>query len=263
MTAKFSLQTFTIRKYIKTPQAIAGAFERIKDTGLNAVELARINFTEAEIDAVAAASARFGIDIGSTQITYDYLDKNRDWVLEFHDRLGCAYTAVSVLPTAAVIGSKRDKLLRFAEALDRLGRYYRERGLNLCFHHHDFEFRRYGDQLGLDLLLQNTAPEHLGLVLDTYWTQRGGKTPHDMIADLQGRVKVVHLRDYRIRWKFFELLPIDCEVGAGNLDFNRIIDSCCAGGVHYMAIEQATATPFESVAMSVKHLRSLGFQHLF
>ena len=68
--------------------------------------------------------------------------------------------------------------------------------------------------------------------LDTYWVARGGRSPQDMIRDQHGRVKVVHLRDFRLQWRAFMLKPVDCELGNGNLDFKRIVDSCIDSGVH-------------------------------
>jgi sugar phosphate isomerase/epimerase len=258
---KVALQTYTIRKYLKNPAAIDNAFSSLKNIGINAVELARINFKPAEIDAVAAASKQYGVDIGSSQITYKYLQQNFDWVVDFHRQLGCKNLAVSVLPTKVILGNKQ-KWIAFAKELNELGARYREQGLNLLFHHHDFEFKKYHNQRGLDILLENTQVNNIGFVIDTYWTQRGGCSPHDLISDLNGRVKIVHLRDFKIRWKYFDLLPQDCELGQGNLDFTRIINSCENNGVEYMAIEQTSSDPFASIATSVECIKQLGFSHL-
>ena len=259
---RFALQTFTVRKYLKSPAAIEACFGRISEMGLNAVELAYIKLERAEIDAVARACKSNSMTVGSTQITFDFLDKRRDWVLGFHQQLDCAITSVSVLPVRAIFGG-RDSLLQFAERLEALGQYYQERGVQLCFHHHDFEFRHYGDQVGLDLLLDNTSPKNVGLELDTYWVARGGRSAHEMIDDLAGRVQVVHLRDFALRRTLFGLAAGNAALGSGNLDFNRIVNSAVEHGVHYMAIEQATSAPFEQVASSVAHLKRLGYEALF
>ena len=258
---RIGLQTFTVRRHLKSPAAIDGSFARLAALGVTAVELAYVKLQPAYIDALRAAGEAHGIRFMSSQITYDYLDKERDWVASLHARLECPITAVSVLPFNVIRGG-RDKLLAFAEKLEKLGQWYRERGIQLCFHHHDFEFRRYGDDIGLDVLLANTSAQNLGLELDTYWAQRGGRAPHDLINDLAGRVRVVHLRDYTIRWKYFELLPKDAELGAGNLDLARIIGAACDQQVTLLAIEQDTKTPFESLARSLEHVRALGFAEL-
>jgi len=212
--------------------------------------------------AVVAASKRLGLVTAASQITYSFLDKNRDWVLESHENLGCHYACVSVLPTSAIKGG-RDGMMRFAEKVDALGAYYRERGLNLCFHHHDFELYKLGDSLGIDLLAENTDAGNVGLMLDTYWMTRGGQVASRMIRKFGDRVKGIHLRDFGLRWRLMELVADDVELGAGNLDIAEIVDTCKDVGVPYMAIEQSSADPFASIEKSANHLRRLGYGTLF
>lgn len=259
---RFALQTFTVRKYLKSPAAIDSGFARIRETGLQAVEMAYIKLRPAHMDAVERACRAHGITVGSSQIRFDILDRQRDQMLRLHEQLHCRISAVSVLPFRVIRG-ERDDMLRFAERLEALGSFYREHGVQLCFHHHDFDFRHYGEDVGLDLLLANTSPENIGLELDTYWVARGGRSPRDMIDSLAGRVKVVHLRDFRLEKTLLGVAATDAALGRGNLDFAGIVDSCIANNVHYMAIEQASDQPFADVATSVAHLRQLGYDALF
>jgi len=259
---KIAVQTFTVRKHLKSPAAIEKTFTQLHSMGINAVELARIKWTPAEIDAVARVTKKLGMVVGSTQNTFDYLSKNFDWSVKLHKLLNCQYVAVSVLPLRCILGSEAT-LSEFAFELEKLGRAYRQQGLKLLFHHHHFEFQQYGDELGFDILMNSTSPENVGLVLDTYWLQRGGKTPQDVITDYADRVKVVHLRDYKIRWKYFDLLPMDAALGEGNLDFIKIIESCKKANVAFMAIEQETKTPFESLTKSINHIKELKHADLF
>ena len=109
-TPQFALQTFTVRKYLKSPAAIESGFARIRETGIRAVELAYIKLAPAEIDAVERACRDQGIRVGSSQITFDILDKKRDWVIEFHEQLECRIASVSTLPFRVIRGG-RDQLL--------------------------------------------------------------------------------------------------------------------------------------------------------
>ena len=256
-----ALQTFTIRRDMKTAAAIDRSFRRLALLGLRAVELAYIRWQPAIVEAVSAASQYHGIQVGSSQITFALLDKRREQMLEFHQQLGCDTTAVSVLPLAAVLGG-RDRLLRFAEQLDALGAWYRERGLTLCFHHHDFEFRRYGEQTGFELLMAHTDPDNVALEMDTYWAQRGGQSPAQLVRRMAGRVRVLHLRDYGLRRGLLGMRSADAALGQGNLDIADIVEACREQGVDFMAIEQATPTPWADVAASLAHLRRLGYDEL-
>jgi sugar phosphate isomerase/epimerase len=264
---QIAVQTFTVRKHIQSAAARADTFAKLQAMGIGAIELARIDWKPQTIDSITQQINDFDITVGSTQNTFDFLKKNVDYSVKLHKQLGCRNVVVSVLPTLCILGGI-ERLINFSIELDHLGYLYRKQGLNLLFHHHHFEFQRYGKnthsngELGLDIILQHTNPENVGLVLDTYWLQRGGQCPHEKIVELADRVKVVHLRDYRIDWKFFDLLPTDTELGAGTLDFTKIVNSCQQIGVEFMAIEQDSRTPFQSLENSVKHLSSLGFSEL-
>jgi len=260
MSARVALQTFTIRKYLKNAPAIDAALERLHSIGISA--LAYIKWKPEEVDAVVSVSKRLGVETLASQITYSHLDKKRDWVLKSHEQLGCEYACVSVLPTSAIKGG-RDGMLKFAEELEALGAYYRERGVALCFHHHDFELRRLGDMAGLDLLVANTSAKNIGFMLDTYWLTRGGRSAPASIREYGARVKGIHLRDFGLKWRFMDLVPDDVELGAGNLDIAEIVEACREVGVPYMAIEQSCSDPFASIEQSVNHLRALGYEELF
>ncbi|MFA9390964.1 MAG: sugar phosphate isomerase/epimerase family protein [Prolixibacteraceae bacterium] len=253
---KLSVQTFTIRKQLQTNRGIEASFKKLGEMGVEAVELARIGFSKNEIQSVKEASNKHNVEIGSTQITYDFLVKNFDWVIEFHKILDCKYTCVSVLPTKYILGNEK-KLLAFSHELNELGKRFLKEGIYLLYHHHHFEFRKYGNRLGFDVLSEALNQEYVGFVLDTYWLQRGGKSPQDFIEKYAGKVKVVHLRDFKLNWKPFNLLPNDTELGNGNLDFKKIKEACIRSGVLYAAIEQDTKTPFESLEQSINYYRTI------
>ncbi|MEM1113350.1 MAG: hypothetical protein AAGI11_15665 [Pseudomonadota bacterium] len=246
---------------MKSPAAIDASFARLASLGLGAVELAYIRWQPAIVEAVASASNRHGIAVASSQITFKLLDTQRDAMLRYHQLLQCETSAVSVLPLPAILGG-RDALLRFAQRLNTLGAWYKERGLQLCFHHHDFELRRYGEDLGLFLLAQNTDPINVAFELDTYWATRGGLSPQLLIEQLKGRVRVVHLRDFCLQRGLLGPRPEDAALGRGTLDIAAIIAACQSTDVQHMALEQASGKPWDGIADSVAYLRHLGYGYL-
>src|SRR5690625_7709149 len=82
--------------------------------------------------------------------------------------------------------------------------------------------------------------EKLGFELDVHWIQRAGANPIEVIKEYDGRVSLLHLKDYRIgrldltpeeladydkfMKKFVEVIEF-AEVGEGNLDMKGIIRS--------------------------------------
>jgi sugar phosphate isomerase/epimerase len=259
---KLAVQTFTVRKDLGTPKKIIQSYERLNSMGVKSVELARINFKQNEINAVAEACSRFGMSVGSTQITFDFLQKNFEQLVNFHKQLNCNIASVSVLPTKYIINDG-ENWPGFYKELNLLGERYKNEGIDLLYHHHHFEFRKYKGKTGIEILLENTDAENIGLVCDTYWTQRGGMCPADFIANPENRVKAVHLRDYKIHWKYFDLLPMDAEIGEGNLNVKKIMDACILSNVAYAAIEQESKLPWDSLQTSVNNLKKMGFENYF
>ncbi|GHE91304.1 sugar phosphate isomerase/epimerase family protein [Thalassotalea profundi] len=264
---QISLQTFTIRHHMKTPQKVEASYARLKNMGINAVELAYMKLTQPYINAVKKSCEQLEMKVATSQIKFDILQKDFDWVIDFHQQLNCNITSVSVLPLSVILGNKQN-WLDFAKSLNELGARYQEKGINLLFHHHDFEFAHFvaedgTSESGLNLLMNQTDSDNVGLVIDTYWAQKGGCSPSELIKQMKGRVQAIHLRDYNLKPRLLTMKPYDCELGKGNLNIQNIIEACKHSEVKYMAIEHASKKPFESIELSSTYLKDMGYQHLF
>jgi sugar phosphate isomerase/epimerase len=136
-SVQLGVQTYTIREAARRnlPEALA----RLKALGVTSVELARIAFSP-ENAAIVRAS---GLAVMSIQATYKELSGGFDGMAAFCAALDCKLVVVSVLPLACILGGERP-LRAFAAGLDGLAARYREQGIALAFHHHDFEFKRLG-----------------------------------------------------------------------------------------------------------------------
>jgi sugar phosphate isomerase/epimerase len=89
--------------------------------------------------------------------------------------------------------------------------------------------------------------------------QAGGADPTAWIRKVNGRMKVVHLKDFVIGGP--ELKPQFAEVGEGNMNFRAILDACAEIGVEWGAVEQDNCygrDPFESLGISVRNLKAMG-----
>ena len=107
-----------------------------------------------------------------------------------------------------------------------------------------------------------------------HWIHRAGQDPVKWIEKLEGRVELVHLKDYRIKTpdlsyfnmdKFFNCVQF-AEIGEGLLDFHRIIAACERSAVQYMPIEQDDTygrDPFESLQISMDNLKEMGYGKYF
>lgn len=252
---KLGLQLFTCRKQAK--KNLFGTLEKLSALGIKYIEAARINFDDKDIAAFKKAKEQFGTEVVSAQIKPNILADDFDKCLKFFKETDCKIAIISVLPTRCIIGSD-EKLVEFCKSMNELAKKYKEHGIQLCYHHHDFEFIRSGAGTRFDIIVENMS-EDMNFVIDTYWTTKAGINVEHLLNKLSGRVRGVHLRDYALHRFLISRNPSNHALGDGVIDFNWIIESAKANGVDYGAIEQNTSHPYSEIAKSVAHLQKIGY----
>ena len=175
------------------------------------------------------------------------------------------------------LGSK-ERIIEYTKELNEMGRRLKEEGLSLYYHNHHMEFSKYDGKYLMDIMVEESDPEYLGFELDVHWLQRGGVNPLEWIKKLEGRTKIIHIKDYRINQTLDLSGGVEgimrsmadvvefAEIGEGNLDMKAIIDLAGETGVEHIFIEQDNTygrDPFESLEISANNLRSLGYEDRF
>ncbi len=90
-----------------------------------------------------------------------------------------------------------DELMRQCEFYNQSAKLlYEEGGMRMLYHNHTQEFRTFGGRTILDIMMENTDPQYVGLELDTFWTMRAGHDPAAMLRHFGKRVKLVHQKDF-------------------------------------------------------------------
>lgn len=256
-------------------------FKKVKETGISYFELSQVEMTDAYLDQVLEASVKHGITVMATSVNYQPLFQNakgldleRDFekIIRFNHKLGVRYIRDSLIPKSCI--HNEEGYYKAAETLNQYGRLLDAEDLHLSYHNHHFEFERFGDKTGFEILVEQTDPQYVGFEPDVHWIQRAGHDPVNWIKKLSGREDLVHLKDYRICFPDSEPTPDlfhheQCiqfaEIGEGNLDMRAIIDAALAGGAIYLPIEQDQTyglDPFDCVKTSVANLRKLGYGYL-
>jgi sugar phosphate isomerase/epimerase len=251
---KISLQLFTVRKYAR--KNLYDTLQKICQVGYSSIEAARIYFDTKSAAVINRARQDFGLSVPSSQINFTHLNDDFSQTLSFLHEVECGNAVISVLPLHYIIGDD-EGLKRFAADMNTLAKRYKKEGIRLAFHHHDFEFLKFGSKRGLDILLENTDPALVFFVSDTYWAQKGGMCPAALIRRLGKRAISIHLRDYTLLPPFFAAKPGDCRIGSGMLDINEILTACTESGIEFISIEQDSKNPFNDIALSLDYVKSL------
>lgn len=256
---RVSLQTFTIRKELKNTARLRAALAKVRELGIRDLELARVPFTDEYLRAFGEAASDAGLSVFSTQMKLKEIEADPGLTAELHRILDSRYCSVSVISLEALRRGEA-ALDAYAERLNRLGRVLAGKGVNLLYHHHNFEFLPLpGGRTAFSILRERFDPEAVRFVFDTYWLQRSGLDPASFILQHKGLVKGVHLRDFALKGPFWGPGIRDAALGEGNLDFPGILSACAEAGVEYAAIEQNARDPWAALATSAGYLRGLGF----
>ena len=264
---------------------IKETFRKVKEIGFSTVELSQIPMTPENVEAIRESLEELDMKVCATSasikammpgIKMENLRDNFDKIVADTKALGCKYIRIGMI-SFDCLGSK-DKIVEYTKELNEMGRRLKEEGLDLYYHNHHVEFSKYDGKYLLDIMAEESDPEYLGFELDVHWLQRAGVNPLEWIKKLEGRTKIIHIKDYRIAqtldlsggregiMRSMSDMVQFAEIGEGNLDMKAIIDLAGETGVEHIFIEQDDTygrDPFESLEISARNLRSLGFEDRF
>lgn len=126
-------------------------------------------------------------------------------------------------------------------------------GLRLAYHNHDFEFEKFGETTGYQILLNETDKNLVDFELDLYWVVRSGNDPLKLFKQNPGRFTMWHVKDMD------KTNPaLNAEVGTGSIDWKPIFAAAKLSGMKYFFVEHETnykPNPIESVAASCDYLK--------
>lgn len=140
---------------------------------------------------------------------------------------------------------------KVAARLNEAAKLCKESGLQMTYHNHDFEFQKYGDTTGYDILLAETDKNLVHFELDLYWVVRSGNDPIAMFEKTPGRFVMWHVKDMDKADN-----TINTEVGNGKIDFKSIHKHAAQSGLKHLIVEQENFSidPFESIKKSFDYV---------
>jgi sugar phosphate isomerase/epimerase len=247
---KIGAQLYTVRDYTRTPEAIEETLRKIKAIGFDVIQIS--GFGPCGTDLLAGWIRELGLDVCVTHTPWARLADPEELkkVVAEHRKIGCRHIGLGALP-AEIYPNSYEGYTRFIKKMNGICERIQGEGLSFGYHNHDFEFQRWNHVPAIDRLIGECPG--LKFILDTCWVQAGGGNPLSYIKKLEGRIEVIHLKDYRIVNRARQF----AEIGEGSLDWDAIIPLCKAQGIPYAVIEQDgdfLSDPFESLALSRKFL---------
>jgi sugar phosphate isomerase/epimerase len=246
-----SVQLYTVRNL--TAEDFAGTMKKIAGIGFKNVEMAGYGNLKTAAEAKKALDDA-GMKVSGVHSALDPLTKELDKVLADCQTLGTKNVVCPWLVEERRKGT--DMWKKNAAEINAIGKKCLEKGFELSYHNHSFEFEKFDGKTAMDIFWENTEPSLVKSELDVYWVKHGGLDPVAYMKQLGRRVTLVHLKDMAAGpdKKF-------APVGTGILDFKAICSEAEALGVKYGIVEQDDCydmPPLEAIKISFENLKKMG-----
>ncbi len=243
------VQVYSVRDAIK--EDFAGSIGKLADIGFEYIEAyglgtdgLMLGMTPQEYRSIVEDT---GMKIVSSHCTYFEADQGE----ALRDAAVAAGITYAMVPWLAE--DLRGDYYKVAENLNKAGVMFKEAGIQLGYHNHDFEFEKQGDEVGLEILLKETDPELVTFQADLYWVTVGGMNPMDLIKKYPGRFSSFHVKDAAPDMK-------QTTVGTGTIDFASIFGiKETAGMQHYFVEDERTDDPFGNLQGAYTYLSQAEF----
>ena len=253
MSKILGAQLYTIREYAKTPEEINQSLKRIREIGYTTVQASGLGPIPA--DELKAIADSHGLKIIITHTAYDKFVNDLDSVIKDHHTMGCGIAGLGALPAE---NRSAEGYVAFAKQFGAIAEELGKNGLKFSYHNHKFEFEKFGNRLGMDIIAEETNPENFLFTLDTFWVQAGGSDPAQWIRKLSGRIEAIHFKDMKIE----DNEQIMGEIMDGNLNWPEIFKACEETAVKWYLVERDAGPTgaFESLEISYNNLKKVGFE---
>jgi sugar phosphate isomerase/epimerase len=242
------IQLFTLRALMQ--EDFAGTLRDVASIGYEEVEFAGLFGNDPA--QTKQLLAELNLTAVGSHVDWNRIRDDPDGAIEETLALGSHYLVFPFLPEG-----ERQTLAQWRDwvvVLNRVGQACKERGLELAYHNHDFEFTAVEGVVPYDLLLEQVDRSVVKLELDLYWLAKGGREPAALFAEYPGGFPLGHVKDMRRSDQAI------VDVGQGDLDFASVFaQSEVSGMAHFIVEHDNTADPMRTAQNSFTYLQQLTF----
>lgn len=246
---EIGLQMYTLRN-VGTP---AEQFAMAHRAGFKHVELVGDHGLDAK--QLSSLLKEDHLTVTSSHVQLSALENKYQETVAFNKAVG-NNTIVVPWIEAADRPDSTESWIQYAQRLNSMGAKLRKDGIQLAYHNHNFEMKKYHGVTALEILMDHTQPENLKLEMDAAWVSRGGQDPVRFLQKYPRRIYAIHAKDNSaigIRDDEMNFAPL----GEGLLDWQAILPAAKASGVKWFIIEHdKPKDAWSIISTSHKNLRA-------
>ncbi len=254
MDRRIGAQFYTLRDYTRTVEDFEKTCKKVSEIGYQLVQISGTPLKAREMKPILE---EYGLKVVTTHRGFDDFLENLEEVIEYNRILGSRLCGLGMMPDR--YRGSEEGVSRFLKDLAPVAEELKKEGMLFGYHNHAVEFARFGGRRIMDRLVEETDPEAVQFIVDTYWLQVAGMNPEGFLRKLGSRAMAVHFKDLKANPDNSTQMA---EVGEGNLDWDGIIKACDEAGAKWALVEQdyCQKDPFESMKMSYEYLKRKGFE---
>jgi len=155
-------------------------------------------------------------------------------------------------------GMAEDDWKRVADVLNHRGEQLGAAGIRIFYHNHNVEFRPIGGTTPFDILMRHTDPRLVCFELDVGWVAAAGLDPIAVLREYPGRFRLMHVKDNSADTSAnFAFRQVPTTVGAGKIDWSRLIPAARSAGITEFFVEQEppfAGARIDAAAASARYL---------
>ena len=246
---QIALQMYTLRNVDTAEKQFAMAH----DAGFKHVEI--VGNHDLSAQQMNALLKKNQLTVTSAHVQLAALEKEYASTVAFNKSVGNSVIIVPWIEPEDRPDSSRG-WIDYAKRLDAMGAKLRHDGIQLAYHNHNFEMKKYDGITALEILMNHSSRDNLKLEMDAAWVSRGGQDPVRFLKEYPGRIYAIHAKDNAsigIRDDEMNFAPL----GEGLLDWSAILPAAQANGVKWFIIEHdKPKDAWRIITTSLKNLRT-------
>ncbi len=252
------IQLYTLKDIIG--KDVRGTIEKVAAAGFKEVETYNFNPKNnfwglkppefknlLDANGLASPSGHFGFD---DYLTSGNLDELKPYI-EASNILGTKYLVAPWL--GEHLRKTADGYKKVTERLNIAGEHCAKSNLSIGYHNHGFEFKKFGDTTGFDIMLKESDSNLVHFELDIYWAVHAGRNPLELFKKYPKRFRMWHIKDMSKTNK-----EQNTEIGNGKIDFKSIFKQATLSGAEHFYLEQETnyqPNEFQSIQTSCDYIK--------
>jgi len=246
--AKIGLQLYTVRDHLA--KDYTGTIIAAKALGYDGVEFPTGVMDKLEAPRLRELLSENGLALAGIVFDQYDLSGQMERVIDYCAESGCKTALYPYIPDE--LRRTAEEYECIADQINGFGATLTQHGIRLLYHIHGYEFKRFHDKTGFDILIHRFTPASVGLEIDVYWVEHGGVNAVKFMEQYASRSPFIHFKDYNPGF-------IDTEVGNGVIDNEAVARIGLRHRVEWFIVEQEQfdKDSMESARISFLNLRAI------